>query len=138
MSQQPLTCNTYIIISFSQTQEMQNLIQHFDSNNPNPSRPFIISIIGVQSSGKSTFLNKSFGTDFKMLQRLSGKTTCGMWASSDRERKLLILDVEGSNSGSHETQNFERKLALASLIISDIMIINVEEGRVKKNLLLLT
>lgn len=44
-----------------------------------------ISIIGPQSSGKSTLMNVTFGTEFKVLnEEESGRqqTTTGVWLSS--------------------------------------------------------
>ena len=59
----------------------------------------IVSIIGSQNSGKSTLLNRVFGTNFQMLQGSSKtQTTKGIWVSRDKEKEIIILDVEGSNS----------------------------------------
>lgn len=43
----------------------------------------IVSIIGSQSSGKSTLLNSLFNTDFEVLNRAQriGQTTKGIWFS---------------------------------------------------------
>lgn len=41
----------------------------------------VISIIGSQSSGKSTLLNELFQTDFKTQERAFHQTTKGIWIS---------------------------------------------------------
>jgi GTPase Era involved in 16S rRNA processing len=60
----------------------------------------IVSIIGSQSSGKSTLLNSIFKTDFDVLNRKKrvGQTTKGIWYSTDVPSNMIILDVEGSDS----------------------------------------
>lgn len=59
----------------------------------------IISIIGVQNSGKSTLLNHLFGTQFEVLTKQAGtRTTQGVWLSGDKEIPAIVLDVEGNDS----------------------------------------
>lgn len=60
----------------------------------------MISVIGSQSSGKSTLLNAIFNTEFDTLNRKKrvGQTTKGIWYSVDIPSKIMILDVEGSDS----------------------------------------
>ncbi|EAR99602.2 ROOT HAIR defective 3 GTP-binding protein (macronuclear) [Tetrahymena thermophila SB210] len=90
----------------------------------------IVSIIGSQNSGKSTLLNRVFGTNFQMLSGSSRtQTTKGIWVSRDKEQNILILDVEGSNSrqrGKAEkgSEFYERSTALFALAFSQILIIN--------------
>ena len=53
----------------------------------------------MQNSGKSTLLNHLFGTNFNVLREMMGtRTTKGILASTDKEKDLLILDVEGNDS----------------------------------------
>lgn len=60
----------------------------------------VVSIIGSQSSGKSTLLNELFNTSFEVLDKRKrvGQTTKGIWFSVDAENKMFIFDVEGSDS----------------------------------------
>lgn len=60
----------------------------------------VMSIIGSQSSGKSTLLNEMFQTGFDVLNRKEriGQTTKGVWMAVDTNLKIVILDVEGSDS----------------------------------------
>lgn len=54
-----------------------------------------LSIIGSQSSGKSTLLNALFGTTFEELNRKTrvGQTTKGIWYSIDPASSMMILDI---------------------------------------------
>ena len=59
-----------------------------------------MSVIGVQSSGKSLLLNFLFGTQFHSS---AGRCTKGVYTSiltyecpkSNRKKKILLLDTEG-------------------------------------------
>lgn len=59
-----------------------------------------ISVIGSQSSGKSTLLNALFGTTFDELNRKKriGQTTKGIWYSINSSDSIMVVDVEGSDS----------------------------------------
>lgn len=47
---------------------------------------YIVAIIGVQNSGKSTLLNHLFGTNFSVLKEMAGtRTTRGIWSSVDKK-----------------------------------------------------
>ena len=64
--------------------------------------------MGPQSSGKSTLLNACFGTSFREMDALKGRsqTTHGVWlaraappageagAAADAKRPTLVLDLE--------------------------------------------
>ena len=60
----------------------------------------IVSIIGGQSSGKSTLLNGLFGTKFETLDSsvIRQQTTKGIYVSRMPNKPLLVMDVEGSDS----------------------------------------
>lgn len=64
----------------------------------------IVSVIGSQSSGKSSLLNAVFETEFEVLNRKMrvGQTTKGIWLSSDVPSSTIICDVEGSDSNERE------------------------------------
>ncbi len=52
----------------------------------------IISIPG-------TLLNLLFKTDFEVLsETLGSQTTMGIWTSIDKEKRLVIMDLEGTDS----------------------------------------
>jgi hypothetical protein len=96
----------------------------------------IISIIGNQSTGKSTLLNRVFGTTFDVMDasRVRKQTTKGILVSKDQEKNILVFDVEGADSkerwDGHEP--FEQCTALFSLVMSQVILVNIwtqEVGR---------
>ncbi|ORX57143.1 root hair defective 3 GTP-binding protein [Piromyces finnis] len=92
----------------------------------------VVAVFGSQSTGKSTLLNRLFHTNFSVMDEQSRQqTTKGIWLSEARERPLLIMDVEGTDGRERgEEQDFERKSALFSLAISEVLIINMWENMV--------
>ena len=94
-------------------------------------RILVISIIGPQSSGKSTLLNYLFGCTF---QTSAGRCTRGIYGTyiglkDTREFDgILVLDTEGLLSIHHYNTNadFDRKITLFILAVSQIVIINVK------------
>ena len=89
-----------------------------------------IAIIGPQSSGKSTLLNKLFDTKFEVMDSTirRGQTTKGVWIAADSKSKVLIIDCEGTDSKSRSEEDrgkFEHSSSLFSLAMSDILIINM-------------
>ena len=92
----------------------------------------IISIIGSQSSGKSTLLNKMFDTNFEVLNSTVERrqVTKGIWLAGGIKKNLIVLDVEGSDSRERwderqvislfktHTQFFEQSTALFALALS--------------------
>jgi hypothetical protein len=95
--------------------------------------PRVLSIIGPQSSGKSTLANELFDTSFVTLPRCSvpKRTTRGIWISRARGPQLtperLVLDLQGSDSieSGESARAFERRSALFALAMSETMIINI-------------
>ncbi|XP_010256261.1 PREDICTED: protein ROOT HAIR DEFECTIVE 3 homolog 1-like [Nelumbo nucifera] len=91
----------------------------------------VISIMGPQSSGKSTLLNHLFGTSFKEMRAEKGRsqTTKGIWLAkcANTEPYALVADLEGNDGrerGESDTA-FEKQTALFALAISDVMIVNM-------------
>ncbi len=88
-----------------------------------------ISIIGPQSSGKSTLLNKLFNTNFDVMtnDKGRGQTTKGIWIASHTDSKTLVLDCEGTDSKERgETRcKFEHTSALFCMALSDVLILNM-------------
>ncbi|CAI2171884.1 18637_t:CDS:10 [Funneliformis geosporum] len=93
----------------------------------------IISIIGFESSGKSTLLNYLFQCSFATS---ATRCTKGLYLSyrnttfDDNPIDLLILDSEGMNSTAQKyitTRNdFDKKFTLFALMCSHIIIINTK------------
>ena len=89
-----------------------------------------IAIIGPQSSGKSTLLNKLFDTKFEVMDSTirRGQTTKGVLIAADFKSKVFIIDCEGTDSKSRSEEDrgkFEHSSSLFSLAMSDILIINM-------------
>lgn len=89
----------------------------------------IVSIIGAQSSGKSTLLNNVFHTSFQTMNETTGRqqTTKGIHAAYSENSKILIFDIEGSDSRERGDADslFERKAALFALALSEVVMVNM-------------
>ncbi len=88
-----------------------------------------IAIIGPQSSGKSTLLNKLFDTNFEVMSNSVGRgqTTKGVWAASHTDSRVFILDCEGTDSKERgdDRNKFEHSSSLLCLALADLLIINM-------------
>ncbi|CAG8433513.1 6724_t:CDS:2 [Ambispora gerdemannii] len=93
----------------------------------------VISVIGLESSGKSTLLNYLFKCGFSTS---AGRCTKGMYMSyrhsvfKGQLIDLLILDSEGMGSTAQKyitrRTNFDKKITLLALMCSQIVIINTK------------
>lgn len=92
----------------------------------------LAAVFGSQSTGKSTLLNRLFGTNFDVMSESARmQTTKGIWISKGRGMKVLIMDVEGTDGRERgEDQDFERKSALFSVATSEVLIVNMWEHQV--------
>ncbi|CEG72412.1 Putative Protein SEY1 [Rhizopus microsporus] len=92
----------------------------------------VVAVFGSQSTGKSTLLNKLFGTRFaEMNENQRQQTTKGIWLSRGRGMHVLVMDVEGTDGRERgEDQDFERKSALFSMATSEVIILNLWEHQV--------
>ncbi|KAG0500779.1 hypothetical protein HPP92_000851 [Vanilla planifolia] len=87
--------------------------------------------MGPQSSGKSTLVNKLFGTNFMEMDAFKGRsqTTKGIWIAKclGIEPCTIVMDLEGTDGrerGEDDTA-FEKQSALFALAVSDIVLINM-------------
>ncbi|KAJ1034621.1 hypothetical protein NDA18_001477 [Ustilago nuda] len=92
----------------------------------------LCAVLGSQSTGKSTLLNKLFGTNFDVMsQSARQQTTKGIWMCKARKINLLVMDVEGTDGRERgEDQDFERKSALFSMASAEVLIVNLWEHQV--------
>ncbi|KAJ1999616.1 Dynamin-like GTPase that mediates homotypic ER fusion, partial [Coemansia thaxteri] len=93
----------------------------------------VVAVFGSQSTGKSTLLNRLFGTQFDVMSEAARQqTTRGIWA--DRAvgmQSVVVLDVEGTDGRERgEQQDFERKSALFSLAVASVVVVNMWENMV--------
>eukprot|EP01018_Ginkgo_biloba_P028053 Gb_27309 [translate_table: standard] len=91
----------------------------------------VVSIMGPQSSGKSTLLNHLFHTNFREMDAFKGRsqTTQGIWLSEavGIDPFTLLMDLEGTDGrerGEDDTA-FEKQSSLFALAVSDIVLINM-------------
>ena len=94
---------------------------------------FIISVLGIQSTGKSTLLNTMFGLQFNVS---AGRCTRGAFLQllplSNRRHcdYVLIVDTEGLrapelSSNSEESNKHDNELATFVIGLADVTIINI-------------
>ncbi|CAE8618443.1 unnamed protein product, partial [Polarella glacialis] len=83
----------------------------------------VISVIGVQSSGKSTLMNYLFGCSFATHV---GRCTKGLYISLLETQKelIVILDTEGLLSVEARDDVFDKQVALMTMACSDLVIVN--------------
>ncbi|OAX39781.1 root hair defective 3 GTP-binding protein [Rhizopogon vinicolor AM-OR11-026] len=92
----------------------------------------IVAVFGSQSTGKSTLLNRLFGTTFDVMDETRRQqTTKGIWMCRGNDMSVMVMDVEGTDGRERgEDQDFERKSALFSLASSEVLLINLWEHQV--------
>ncbi len=96
----------------------------------------VITILGPQSSGKSTLLNFLFGCDFSTSE---GRCTRGVYGTYFKIKNSLcptcdgifLIDTEGlfatlNKKDSERRTNFDSKLVLFCLAVSDFVLINTK------------
>ncbi|XP_076953935.1 protein ROOT HAIR DEFECTIVE 3-like [Bidens hawaiensis] len=91
----------------------------------------IVSVMGRQSSGKSTLLNNLFHTKFIEMDADRGRyqTTKGIWIARCPSIVpcTIVMDLEGTDGrerGEDDTK-FEKQSALFAIAVSDIVLINM-------------
>lgn len=94
---------------------------------------FIISVLGVQSSGKSTFLNAMFGLQYPVK---AGRCTKGLFcqlvpvsnASSLKFDFALVIDTEGLRAPEKAGGKINNDNELATFVIGlgDVILINIK------------
>ncbi|WWC89135.1 protein SEY1 [Kwoniella dendrophila CBS 6074] len=92
----------------------------------------VVSVFGSQSTGKSTLLNRLFGTSFDVMDETKRQqTTKGIWMCPSIYGNTLVMDVEGTDGRERgEDQDFERKSALFSLASTEVLIVNLWEHQI--------
>ncbi|CAD8169556.1 unnamed protein product [Paramecium octaurelia] len=96
-------------------------------------KTLVLSMLGPQSSGKSTLINKIFGCH---LWANVGRTTKGVFLQilqvQNKQKyqnhfdQILILDTEGLQNPNQVDEQFDKKMALFMLSVSDITLITVK------------
>ncbi|CAF3310766.1 unnamed protein product [Rotaria sp. Silwood2] len=134
---------TWIKAVFSQL-EQQLMKQRDSKSTKNPIRIFILSVLGVQSTGKSTLLNLMFGTRFRTS---AGMCTRGvniqLLKAENRPEYdyVLILDTEGIRApeytGLADSAWRDNRLATFAVLPADatIILINSEDDSAAREVL---
>ncbi|RKO88542.1 root hair defective 3 GTP-binding protein-domain-containing protein [Blyttiomyces helicus] len=81
----------------------------------------------------STLLNRLFGTNFDVMPEGEGpkRTTEGIWLSKAKDTNVLVMDVEGTDGHERgDDVGFQRKSAIVSLAIVEVVIVNLPENMV--------
>jgi len=107
-------------VNYAQFLEHKGLAKH-------GAKYHVVSIIGGQSSGKSTLLNRMFDTPFQVMDASKRQqTTKGIWCAPSKNSHILVMDVEGTDGREREDQKaFEGRSALFCLALTDVMMVNM-------------
>ncbi|XP_068102663.1 interferon-induced very large GTPase 1-like [Hyperolius riggenbachi] len=117
-------------------QWITNVLSELEKKTGGQCRMRVISVLGVQSTGKSTLLNTMFGLQFPVA---SGRCTRGAFMTLVRVKEnfqkelgcdfLLILDTEGLKAPElaslEESNAHDNEMATLVIGLSDITIINL-------------
>ena len=99
----------------------------------NNAKIFVISVLGIQSSGKSTMLNIMFGLEFPVS---AGRCTRGAFVSlipvgdalksESKTDYVLVIDTEGlRGSGDPQLREHDNELATFAIGLADVTIVNI-------------
>jgi len=93
----------------------------------NNNKMLVVTIMGPQSSGKSTLLNFLFGAKFHVSAGRCTKGLNAMLLRTDFEetKEILILDSEGIFSIERNDPMYDRRLAIFCMSVSNLLMINI-------------
>ncbi|RNA07481.1 interferon-induced very large GTPase 1-like [Brachionus plicatilis] len=93
---------------------------------------YVISVIGEQSSAKSSLLNSLFGCDFRTS---AGRCTIGIYMNfvTYGDKTIVILDTEGLASVESSSKLFDNQMATMAVFSSHLIVIN-HKGEISSNL----
>jgi len=103
---------------------LRRVLQAIDAQHAEPIGVYVVSVIGAQSSAKSTLLNVLFGCGFDVH---AGRCTCGLYASyfcAVGGPAVLVLDSEGLMSLGSDGNVFDRQIALMCMACSHLVLVN--------------
>ncbi|CAF1348756.1 unnamed protein product, partial [Didymodactylos carnosus] len=94
--------------------------------------PYVLTVIGEQSSAKSSLLNAVFGCNFRTS---SGRCTIGIYLSvvQWKSHTIVILDTEGLLSLEESGSIFDNQMVSMAMITSHLVLIN-HKGEFSTNL----
>ena len=99
-------------------------VQSLKNNN---NKLLVVTIMGPQSSGKSTLLNFLFGARFHVSAGRCTKGLNAMLLRTDFEetKEILILDSEGIFSIERNDPMYDRRLTIFCMSVSNLLMINI-------------
>ncbi|CAF1010662.1 unnamed protein product [Adineta ricciae] len=85
--------------------------------------PFVLTVIGEQSSAKSSLLNSTFGCNFRVS---AGRCTIGMYMSVVRwhDYTIAIFDTEGLMSLEESGSIFDNQMVSMAMLSSHMVLVN--------------
>ncbi|CAF4851865.1 unnamed protein product [Rotaria sp. Silwood1] len=85
--------------------------------------PLVLTVIGEQSSAKSSLMNTTFGCNFRVS---AGRCTIGMYMSVIRWKSetIVILDTEGLLSLEEAGSIFDNQMVTMAMLSSHLVLIN--------------
>ncbi|CAF1192612.1 unnamed protein product, partial [Didymodactylos carnosus] len=94
--------------------------------------PLVLTVIGEQSSAKSSLLNTTFGCNFRVS---AGRCTIGMYMSvvSWKSQPIVIFDTEGLLSLEEAGSIFDNQMVTMAMLSSHLVLIN-HKGEFSSNL----
>ena len=94
--------------------------------------PLVLTVIGEQSSAKSSLMNATFGCNFRVS---AGRCTLGMYLSVIRwnHQTIVILDTEGLLSLEESGSIFDNQMVTLAMLSSHLILIN-HKGEFSSNL----
>ncbi|CAF1034200.1 unnamed protein product [Adineta steineri] len=94
--------------------------------------PLVLTVIGEQSSAKSSLMNTTFGCNFRVS---AGRCTIGMYMSVIRwkSKTIVIFDTEGLLSLEEAGSIFDNQMITMAVLSSHLVLIN-HKGEVSSNL----
>ncbi|CAF1620013.1 unnamed protein product, partial [Adineta ricciae] len=94
--------------------------------------PLVLTVIGEQSSAKSSLMNTAFGCNFRVS---SGRCTIGIYMSIIhwRSETIVIFDTEGLLSLEEAGSIFDNQMVTMAMLSSHLILIN-HKGEFNSNL----
>jgi hypothetical protein len=116
------TFNKHKLIDDGRRSLMHRLLE---VNLPSTDRLIIGGILGTQNTGKSTLLNKLFGTKFEVRNRARPHEPVTIGIDVSITNKFMILDVEGSDSPNRPDYATELVFGTFICLVCRFLIINI-------------
>ena len=117
----PLRCHSKLI---------EESIKFIEKTQEQP--PLVLTVIGEQSSAKSSLMNTTFGCNFRVS---SGRCTIGMYMTVIhwKSRPIIIFDTEGLLSLEESGSIFDNQMVTMAILSSHVVLIN-HKGEFNSNL----